>query len=314
MKKRIFQSLVFGLLLTQVGVACKSNAKINGTVKERELPANADTSPAPTDTTQESESVTLPTAITGALLTCATIESNDKVEVKVACRYENANKVRVPLSSIASSQKFSYDAVLPAGITVTLQAADANYEVYFTFSGANFATLDALVKKVQFNVELVGLSNGDPDKTIGGKGNDIAQAPAKRWVREAKSDKNSNGLCDTGESCIFVGNGLMWIRDGGTPRNHVNATLVCGDLNDVYDDWQLPGINSLKMAYEKNIWELADASLLNLTNSEYYSNQGPIPSEGAASNDIFSLNLNTGVQSTLNYSTQLHSVCVRTAN
>lgn len=314
MKKHIFHSVILGLLLTQMSVACKSNAKINGTVKERELPTNADTSPAATDTTQESESVTLPTAITGALLTCATIESNDKVEVRVACRYENANKVRVPLSSIASAQKFSYDGVLPAGITVSLQAADANYEVYFTFSGANFATLDALVKKVRFNVELKGLSNGDPDKTIGGKGNDIAQPPAKRWVRDAKSDKNGNGLCDTGESCIFVGNGLMWIRDGGTPRNHVNASLVCNDLMDTYDDWQLPALNSMKMAYEKNIWELADPSLLNLVDKDYYSNQGPIPSEGTASNDIFSLNLKTGIQSTLNFATELHSFCVRNAN
>jgi hypothetical protein len=313
---RMFQSLILGLLLTQVSVACKSNAKISGTVKERELPADSDTVPAPTNTNPESETVTLPTAITGALLTCATIESNDKVEVRVACRYENANKVRVPLSAIASEQKFSYDSVLPAGITITLEAADANYEAYFVFSGASFATLNALIKTVRFEVELIGLTTGDPDKTIGGKGNVLAQAPVKRWVRDSKSDANGNGLCDTGESCIFVGNGLMWLRDTGASQNHMLSSQACNAATDTYDDWFTPDLNSLKMAFEKNIWELADPALLNLGDGDYYSSQGPVPAAGveAALNNVYTYNLKTGNQVTHNLNDTLRSLCVKRVN
>jgi len=311
--------LILGLAVAPL--ACKSDTKISGTVKERESKApaeqeakNGDQQPITTNSV-DTETVTAPNAITGALLTCATIEATDKVEVSVGCRYENANKVRIPASAIAKTHTFAYAGTLPSGIIVTQLPADASYEVIYSFSGANFASLDNLVKTIQFSVQLSGLVNGDPDKTIGGKGNDIALPPPPRWVREKSTDANGNGICDGSETCIYVGNGLMWLRDSNVPKGHVDASLTCQNLTAPFSGWYLPTTTNMKIAYEKGIWDLAEASMLNIADSQYYSNQGPIPGSTPAlpNGTIFTVSYKTGNQTNVLGDDLIHFLCVRPA-
>lgn len=325
---RIYDSYTAILLCTLVAspLACKSDSKISGEIKEGQRAeatqakidaketeyAQSKDHAAAASSNAEPEIVSIPNAITGALLTCHAIEANDKVEVLVACRYENAEKQRVPLSAIAKEQSFSYSGTIPSGIVVTLLPADASYEVYFSFSGASFATLNGLVKTLQFNASLSGLVNGEPDGMLSGKGSDIVTAPVARWVRESQTDVNANGICDGTEVCIYIGNGMMWMRDTTVPKNHVDASLGCtGGVSGPYSGWSLPSVALMKMAYEKGIWDLADPSALSLSDSAYYSNEGAAPGSGLPEDTIYAVNLKTGLQTSQVRADILHFLCVR---
>ncbi len=316
--------LIFGLLVSGPLVSCKSDAKINGKVKEGSVPAYTNhlpeekpTSPpsgsGPASANSEngstsvlnSESVSVPGAITGAFLVCAVNENNVKVEVKVGCGFQDANSKRVNIRTVAATDRFYIDSSQAAGITVTTLPGDTVYDAYFSFTGANFDSLKAAAFSAVYQVELTGLSNGEKEKTIGGTGTTIAIPPGPRWVREKLSDSNGNGLCDAGETCMFTGNGLVWFKDLGAPKDQPNASGFCDSFTDHFDDWRLPTENEIKMAFEKKIVEIAAPEYLNMVDESYWSST-------TSAAGIAAVNPRSGVSASLPAAEAHRSVCVRT--
>ncbi len=316
--KRVHQQLAAILIygLAVVPLACKSGTKISGDVKERqsETPSDSDLKDKDKTVIVDSEAPSIPNAITGALLTCVTKEANDKVEVNVGCRYVNEAKVRVLGRDVAKTQKFTYSGVVPSGITVTQLAADAEYEATFNFKGTSFASLLAASKALSYAVQLTGLVNGEADTTIGGTGVEIVTPPAPRWVRDSGTDLNKNGVCDGSETCVYVGNGLMWLRDNFVPRGQMDASAACEQSEAGYTDWVLTTNNQLLMAFEKSIWDVGEASMLNIADSHYWTTDSPAK-ETPTSAEIYGISrkLNANDEAVKLRTEGIHLICVRPA-
>ncbi|MBC7660790.1 MAG: hypothetical protein H7249_13925, partial [Chitinophagaceae bacterium] len=242
---------IYGLNLSVASLLCSCKpTQVKGDVKEKTVEADAEGATAGNTSADramnDSDTVAVPSAVTGALLTCRTVESSNAIEVRVGCNFSDEKGARIPLASLASKANFSYTNTLPSGLTVNILPADSTYEGTYVFNGTDFASTNAFIQIVQFNVGLVGLVKGGADAVIGGLGKDIATPPAARWVRESTTDTNSNKLCDAGETCIYVGNGLYWLRDTGVAASHVLSSQTCNKFTYLGKYWSLPMLDAMK--------------------------------------------------------------------
>lgn len=314
MKKLFFCA---GALVAAV-LSCKSGAVVNGDVKKlssvdagKNEGANGE--PGPTIATERnSESVDIPTAITGALLTCATTESNDKVEVKVGCSLYDASKVKIVIASTSKKQEFSFSGSVPSGVVVNMLPADSVQDVYFAFTGADFNKLESTTAGLVYRLKLVDVISGQSETVGSIVKSAIAIPPPPRWVIEPRADLNANKICDVEETCGFLENGLLWYRDGGRPEGHVRSRDFCEAWTMLsYDDWRLPTAAELKMAFEKDIAKLQDLEQLHLNNSPYWS-QTPKIAGGVEPDPFLAVNPVTGAITEQAAATTLRSICVRT--
>ncbi len=308
--------VILELLITGHLLSCKSDIKIIGATKEgtdhrdanRDLPKAAPDEELPVDphtdsTVLNSETVSVPSVINGAFLVCAMQEANDTVELRVGCGFQDANNHRVEIRSLAASARFYLLGSQPNGVNVASLPGDANYDAIFSFTGSTFDLLKSAAFATFYQVELIGPSNGGPDKVVGGQGTSVAMPPAARWIREISSDANANQLCDGNEICIYQGNGLMWYKDLGAAKTYGDANSFCDTFTDSFSDWRLPTEGELKMAFQKGIVEVAAAPILNILNEGYFA----LDSKGGTG-----VNPITGASIQFPDGEAHRSVCVRT--
>ncbi|RYZ58118.1 MAG: hypothetical protein EOP07_07910 [Proteobacteria bacterium] len=135
------------------------------------------------------------------------------------------------------------------------------------------------------------------------------------FVRDARTDKNNNQLCEENELCIFNGNQLQWYRASNETLNHIDASRACQalDASTGYTGWRLPRDNEVTSAQAAGLWNSNNPALLNLKDAPYWNGNGEIPVPGAYSaTDVYRVNVKTAVRDLQNIGVKSNSICVRT--
>ena len=195
-------------------------------------------SPTPTD-----ESVTIPAAITGVLLTCSVIVPPVLSTSQVGCRLSDEKGARIDPATLGAS--VSYAPIdPPSGIKVIQKNSiipERNYDTIFELSSADQLQLESAMPNMVYKVAFTDGNSTSLGSKIFDKNS--PQFPALRadWI--AKGEVGAFYFIDKTSS-------LSWAVDDGLSYNFDQATEHCAAM--VYagaDNWRVPSIMELLSAH-----------------------------------------------------------------
>jgi len=158
-------------------------------------PKNADGTPlSGASAANDSEAVSIPSSISGALLHCAIASDPAIVEplVVVGCLFKDDGGKRIPVQQIAKTTVFSFDkpkgSLVPVSVQPLVDTSD--YDVAYFFDGKDKEESTQVAKETVAKVAFKDLLSGDADKGISVKIGNILET-AIAYIKELKAKTES---------------------------------------------------------------------------------------------------------------------------
>ncbi|MBC7661337.1 MAG: ricin-type beta-trefoil lectin domain protein [Chitinophagaceae bacterium] len=140
---------------------CNGSSNLGGSVKEKSVPVAAETA-SPTTVVQQpsaNDTVAIPSAITGALLTCLDDAITDDAGTIVCGLINTSDASRIDLPSRNIVADWSIENSTPLVVTQQILNANALYHVRYTLKATSSAELKANMHAVKFS--LAGTQMGE---------------------------------------------------------------------------------------------------------------------------------------------------------
>ncbi len=224
------------------------------------------------NTASSDETPSIPQAITGALLTCATIlpPVGSVSSAQIGCRLSDTSGQRIDPATSGNSAVYAPVSV-PTGVTVNQKVpmiAERNFDSIFEISSSDAAALDSAVASIVYKVDITNISdNAEVASKTSDKSTVQIEVPRADWVRKVE-----------GAAPYFIDKttALTWGVDDGKSYTFDEATAHCAALDYVgAHNWRVPSISELLAAHldeiEKAFPQPENMNIDNTRNGGYIS-------------------------------------------
>ncbi len=213
--------------------------------------------PASGPATADSESVSPPGNVSGALLTCSVLfpASTANPTTGVGCRFGSVDGARVPLTAVAEIANF--DGVPPTGISMAIiPNPNIDWEVLYNFTAANPAASEQGAQATKIILNLKNTKDGQASANLEVQLSQVDYPLLEAWAPVCK-----------GIDCAYreVSTGLTWSPSQGQSPDWDSAKARCDALVFAgLSDWKLPSLLESQKALSDKISSLANPIRLNL--------------------------------------------------